>query len=279
MTPHIECISQGIYKDIPCEDVVGYHRAGQSILAWAIDGASTLSEAAFTTFCDVSDAGWFARKVAESLPELSAPSFASSNLHEKLHAIRHEYFDACAGANPMHEWPVAAATIVEINAVSPKRLAVSIHRYADCFELFEHAPLPSRAPDNPTQPVPQTYDKWKPHSGFADESLALLRSRRCQQQRNQFSSALTLNPVSAFNAKTSHLTLDSPAHILIGTDGLSRAWDTYGLMTAEEALRLVTQCGLNALLGKLRAHEATLACSPADSKRRDDASGVFLSFS
>ncbi|WP_047906398.1 hypothetical protein [Pandoraea faecigallinarum] len=277
MTPEIQCISQGIYKSIPTEDVVGCHRRSQSMLVWAIDGASTLSASPFTTFGDISDAGWFARKISDAIPKLATPSFSTSRLHRQLHTIRREYFDASSETNPMHDWPVAAATVVEIATVSPARLLVSIHRYADCFELFHEG----RTASNPDHGVParliQTFDEWKPHSGFAGSELSQLRSRRCQQQRNEFGSALTLNPVSAFNAKRIELTLNTPAQILVGTDGLSRAWDTYGLMTKAEALKLAAESGLGALLNAVRCHEASLA-HRADRKRRDDASGILLSF-
>ncbi|VVD86622.1 hypothetical protein PCA20602_01399 [Pandoraea capi] len=278
MTPEVQCISRGIYERIPAEDVVGYYRRPHSILVWAVDGASTLSESPFTTFSDVSDAGWFARKISDALPQLASPSFTTSRLQRQLRTIRQQYFLASGKTTPMHDWPVAAATIVEIATDIPTKLSVTIHRYADCFELFHQEKIPSSPKHNRPAPLTHAFDEWKPHSGFTGDRLSQLRSRRSQQQRNEFSSALTLNPMSALNAQRVRLTLSTPAQILVGTDGLSRAWDTYGLMTKEEALRLVAQSGLDALLNVIRHHEASLACL-ADRKRRDDASGVFLSFS
>lgn len=63
----VEQVSQGIYERIPSEDVVGYRVREDSLLAWAIDGASTLTERPFTTFSDVTDAGWFARQLSSLL--------------------------------------------------------------------------------------------------------------------------------------------------------------------------------------------------------------------
>ncbi|VVE63127.1 hypothetical protein PCA31118_01097 [Pandoraea captiosa] len=277
MMPDVTHISEGIYANIPTEDVVGYLRRPGSVLAWAIDGASTLSESPFTTFDDISDAGWFARKVADALSNMADSAFMPSRLHQELISIKQAYFSASGSKRPVHEWPVAAATIVEMDVVSSSRVAVSIYRYADCFELLHEGPIPLDTDLRAPLSVPRTYDPWKPHSGFTGDRLSQLQARRCEQQRNELSSALTLNPVSAFNAKKLQTSLHTPAQILVGTDGLSRAWDTYGLMTSAQALRLATQSGLGALLHAVRHHEATLA-SNTDRKRRDDASGILLTF-
>ena len=159
-----------------------------------------------------------------------------------------------------------------------KKLAVSIYRYADCFDLIHQGPLPLPIDGKTSAPKQPFHDPWKPCSGFQGEVLEQLRQRRRQQQRNEFSTALTLNPESALNATETRLTLDTPAHILLGTDGLSRLWDTYGLMTREQAQRLVAQRGLLTLLETLRDFELTAPSGGARGKRRDDASGISLSF-
>lgn len=274
----VQQVSQGIYRDIPSEDVVGYLQRDHSVLAWAIDGASTLTPSPFTTFECISDAGWFARELADVLRKFQFSPFSPLKLREDLDRLRQHYRRASEYARPLEDWPVAAATIAEIDFSIEKKLAVSIYRYADCFDLIHQGPLPLPIDGKTSVPKQPFHDPWKPCSGFQGEVLDQLRQRRRQQQRNEFSTALTLNPESALNATETRLTLDTPAHILLGTDGLSRLWDTYGLMTREQAQRFVSQRGLLTLLETLRDFELTAPSGGARGKRRDDASGISLSF-
>lgn len=274
---NVESISQGIYQDIPSEDVVGYLQRERSILAWAIDGASTLTESPFATFDCISDAGWFARRLADLLRQLETITFSKSKLHDGLDMLRQEYRAASKLVPPLQDWPVAAATIVEIDFSVGTTLSVSIYRYADCFDLIHQGALPHSNRDKPSASQRPSYDPWKPCSGFRGQPLEQLRQRRRQQQRNEFSTALTLNPISALNATEAHLTIDTPAHILLGTDGLARVWETYKLMTREQAIQLVARTGLSTLLNILRDHEARIPAGETSGKRRDDASGIYVS--
>ncbi|RRW96488.1 hypothetical protein EGJ54_10705 [Pandoraea apista] len=277
MRVNVESISQGIYKDIPSEDVVGYLQRERSILAWAIDGASTLTESPFTTFDYISDAGWFARRLADLLRQLETTAFRKSNFHDGLDRLRQEYCAMSKHIPPLENWPVAAATIVETDFSVGTTLTVSIYRYADCFDLVHQGALPHSKREKPSVPQCLSYDAWKPCSGFEGQPLEQLLQRRRQQQRNEFSTALTLNPKSALNAAEEHLTIHTPAHILLGTDGLSRIWETYNLIPREQAIELVARSGLSTLLNILRNHEATIPAGETSGKRRDDASGIYVS--
>lgn len=274
---NVESISQGIYKDIPSEDVVGYLPRERSILAWAIDGASTLTESPFATFDCISDAGWFARRLADLLRQLKATAFCKAKLRDGLDMLRQEYCAASKLIPPLEDWPVAAATIAEIDFSVGTTLTVSIYRYADCFDLIHQGALPHSNRDKPSASQCLSYDPWKPCSGFRGQPLEQLLQRRRQQQRNEFSTALTLNPKSALNATEEHLTIDAPAHILLGTDGLSRVWETYNLMAREQVIQWVAQNGLSTLLTILRDHEARIPAGERSGKRRDDASGIYVS--
>lgn len=272
----VEQVSQGIYAHIPTEDVVGYVQRGDSLLAWAIDGASTLTETPFTTFPEVTDAGWFARELSRLLAErFQHTLFSPAQLRLVLQELREVYQQAGGHPQPLWAWPVAAATVLEIDlSASPARL-VSYH-YADCFiAAWRAAAEAERVLDDAVMPA-AVYDPWKPYSGFQGGQRDRLWSRREQQQRNESSSALTLNPESALNATLQSETLHRPGHVLLGSDGLSRIWDTYHLMTQEQALQCVAQHGLPALLGVLRAFEASARTGDAGLKRRDDASGIHL---
>lgn len=274
---NVESISQGIYQNIPSEDVVGYLQREHSILAWAIDGASTLTESPFATFDGISDAGWFARRLADLLRQLETAAFCKSKLRDGLNMLRQEYCAASERIPPLEDWPVAAATIVEIGFSVDTMLTLSIYRYADCFDLIHQGALPHSNQDKPSASECPSYDPWKPCSGFRGQPLEQLRQRRRQQQRNELSTALTLNPTSALNAAETHLTIGTPAHILLGTDGLARVWETYHLMTRDQAIPLIARTGLSTLLKILRDHEATIPASETSDKRRDDASGIYIS--
>ena len=275
MRAKIEQISEGIYEHIPTEDVIGCLQREHSMLAWAIDGASTLTKAPFTTYDGLSDAGWFVRRLAKLLrDQFNKTPFCTKKLRRGLQIILDEYRQATEDATPLWAWPVAAAIMVEIDHRAAQT-QISFYRYADCFELVFQGILLDRS--HIASPVSQpSYDLWKPFSGFKGQELARLRQRRCEQQKNQSSTALTLNPASAMNAVEEKRTIHTPAHIVLGSDGLSRVWDTYALMTREQAMQLVAQQGLPELLRLLRDFEASAPTGRANLKRRDDACGIHI---
>ncbi|KWR77252.1 hypothetical protein [Cupriavidus sp. IDO] len=276
MQATVSQVSQGIYEYIPTEDVVGYLLRERSMLAWAIDGASSLTAAPFMTYEDITDAGWFARRLGQLLEkQFQDVPFSKAQLHHGLQILRAEYRHDGGDAQPIWAWPVAAATVVEIDRTT-EQAHISIYRYADCFvEVFQGTPPSVNHSARPAQ-LPSIYDVWKPYSGFQGHKLVDLRQRRMQQQKGECSTALTLNPASAMNAVEEQRGIATPAHIVLGSDGLSRVWDTYQLMTNEQAMDLIVQQGLPSLLQVLRYFEAIALTGSADLKRRDDASGIHI---
>lgn len=277
---NIECVSQGIYEHIPTEDVVGYLTRGDSILAWAIDGASTLTESPFTTYDDLTDAGWFSRAVGGLLEtQFHDSPFDLTTFHDGLRRLRGQYLHDANETPSLSAWPVAAAMITEIDQATPGTLQIRSYRYADCFALVSQG-MAQQKPhvEFPRPQPPPEYDPWKPFSGFQGETLDNLLQRRCQQQMNEFSTALTLNPVSAWNAIEERLTVRTPAHVLLGSDGLSRIWDTYRIMTSDQAMDFIVQRCLPSLMHVLRTYEASTSSRPDGIKRRDDACGIHISF-
>ncbi|MHA7685480.1 hypothetical protein [Cupriavidus sp. PET2-C1] len=276
MQAMISKVSQGIYEHIPTEDVVGYLLRERSMLAWAIDGASPLTAAPFKTYEDITDAGWFARRLSQFLErQFQEVPFSKAQLRDGLQILQDEYRHDGGGAQPLWAWPVAAATVVEIDRTT-ELVHMSIYRYADCFVEVLQGTLPSANHFARATQLPPSYDLWKPYSGFQGKKLADLWQRRLQQQTGECSTALTLNPASAMNAVEEQRDIATPAHIVLGSDGLSRVWDTYQLMTSEQAMHLVVQHGLPSLLQVLRDFEASVLTGGADLKRRDDASGIHI---
>jgi hypothetical protein len=202
--------------------------------------------------------------------------FDQKMLKGLLEELGAEYRLSGGDEQPEWSWPVAAAAIVEIGA-SGERVDLRIHHYADCFvEILDGSPHASSLVGHGGMAA-RTYDAWKPASGFAQPRLEALRRRRKAQQANRATTALTLNPVSAMNSGIVWRSVTRPAHVLLGSDGLSRLWDTYGAMTREQAIALAAEGGAAALLERLRAFEASNPTGSATLKRRDDACGLHLS--
>ncbi|NIF92159.1 hypothetical protein [Burkholderia sp. Cy-637] len=259
--------------DLPSEDVIDYLQDDGKFKAWAIDGASFLTEQPFTTFPDRSDAHWFATELSAFLGrDLRHGDFDIERLGTHLMALRRDYLDRAPGT-PVWAHPVAACTIIEMQRQG-QRVMVDIHQYADAFVLFgsgvavqpasASAGFVSAAGDFP----------WKPFSGFSGERLAELRERRIVQQRNQDTTALTLNAASVNNVVHVRKMLDVPCQVLLGTDGVSRAWEKYRLLEREEVIELVATAGLQALFRRLRHHEGGL--DRAGPKARDDAAALHV---
>ena len=267
---------RGIYERVPAEDVVGYIRRRHSILAWAIDGASTLTAIPFATFPNLTNAGWFVRRLDQRLREACRDVvFSPALLQGIIRSVREEYGRAGGFSQPLWAWPTAAALCVEIARVNGW-IEMSIYRYADCFvETCQDALTKTGRSPFGTHSAP-AFDPWKPFSGFRGQKLAALWRRRVQQQMNVVRNVLTINPVSALHAVEEQRIIASPVHILVGSDGLSRLWDTYRAMTKAEAMQFLVEHGLHALLRELRAYEANSTTGSVDLKRRDDASGVHL---
>ena len=274
MTMTHTILVDGIYRAIPSEDVAGFVARPDGFAAWVIDGASTLSNEAFTTYATVTDCGWFARQVSRFFEtELAARPFSPVVLSGEIAALRHRY-DADGGdAAPEWAHPVAAAMIVEVTCHTGTA-RIRQHRYADCFAVFGEGEVAADVAE--TQVSPGHFDPWKPCSGFDGARLEALRARRCQQQRNEESDALTLNPLSAFNVHTSEQTITRPFHALLGSDGLARLWEGYALFSRAAALERVRDHGAAHLFECLRRYEAEAAAGPKNEKRRDDASAVHV---
>ena len=267
------CVDRA-YEDIPSEDVAGCLVRESSALAWAIDGASTLAEQPFQHFSGVTDAGWFARRIDTSLRECFVErAFDLDGMAELLVSARDAYVDAGAGSEPLWVWPVAAAVIVEIDLVASQ---LRIYRYADCFVETAAVPSVNCVLRRGCSGCDGVRPHWEPCSGFNGSTLALLRARREAQQRNQGTSALTLNPLSASNAVLECRSIQTPCDILLGSDGLSRLWETYGALSRAQAMRCLETEGLASLFRRLRRFEAEHETGAPGFKGRDDAIGLQL---
>ncbi|WAS59132.1 hypothetical protein MK974_31900 [Burkholderia ambifaria] len=258
---------------LPSEDVVGYVQCESSFKAWAIDGGSYLTECPFTTFDHCSDAHWFATALSDFLAkDLRRNDFETGRLRSALDSLRCQYL-SLAPDTPLWAYPVAACTIAEMRHMRD-HVVVDVYHYADCFAMFaSHERRGAISGDRAWSPVepPAT---WQPCSGFSGEKLHALRQRRIEQQHNQGTTALTLNPDSAANATNMRQSFGTPGNMLIGTDGISRAWEHYDLIGHDDVMEFVATEGLGKLFARLREYERQHALEGM--KPRDDAAALHV---
>ncbi|MDR5800623.1 hypothetical protein [Caballeronia sp. LZ001] len=263
-------------SSIPSEDVLGSALHENKLTVWAIDGGSTLTEAAFTTFPDKTDSRWFADELSRRISMMAAEgSFALPLLADAIADIRHAYLTL---VDKSGRWfhPVAACVIAEMREIDD-RLEISLHSFADCFFMWGTTQLKHN--HTRTQLSSRSRSAWKACSGFRGKRLEQLRKRREEQQRNEKTSALSLNPKSAFNCVETNLNFDRPTTLLLGTDGLARAWQRYALLPECEVIDFVAHYGISELIDRIREYEADhLGEDDFTEKRADDAAGMRICF-
>jgi hypothetical protein len=279
MPLHVSSIAQRLYRDLPNEDVAGHTAAGDTLSAWIFDGASTITKAPFITFPTITDSGWFSRSLADALAsrENIRANVDMSTMAEILSNSREEYQRAGGLQLPTWAWPSAAAVIINIARTSTGA-RISILRYGDC--CFEFAPSDgtvARRRDD-SEPMDESLkERWKPYSGLRVSALHQIISRRSVRQQFITEGILTLNPASAYRASIEFLELPLGACILMCSDGLSRLWKSYNLMSSKAAIEIAKRNGLSALLRVLRNHELSSAINITEIKRSDDVSALLIS--
>lgn len=269
-------LSQGVYRGIPSEDVIDCAKCGRALVAWVIDGASTISEQPFTTFRGITDSGWFARRISRLLGRaVRASSPTTQMLESILSRVRNDYTRAGGLRQPAWAWPMAAATIVHLVQRSGTIESTCL-RYADCFCHVASACRPI-LPWSGCVSAGSLGRRWVPCSGVLGEPLRVLRERRTFKQLVDARGALTLDSTSAYGGSAQGAEIKSASIILLGSDGLSRVWQSYGILTAACALDVAARAGLPSLFQELRKFEASPFHVTAEIKAHDDASAILIS--
>lgn len=272
----IDQACNGAYVDVPSEDVVGYLSRGDTLLIWAIDGASSLSDQPFTVFPDESNSGWFSRRLSECLrAEFNQRAFDTSALAQIIGELKREFDERSGGIAAEWSWPVAAAVMVEISEFE-SRVEMRVYRYADCFFNVVQDDLGADVMGRRITVEPACINAWKPASGFYGAKRDAMRMRRVQQQRNVDTSALTLNTDSAMNATVISCSFNRPLHVLVGSDGLARLWEVYKELDIPEAMSIAATAGVARLVARLRQFESAPGRVRSDMKSTDDACGIHV---
>lgn len=253
----------------PSDDAFGWHLQDQTLHAWVIDGATSVSERPDKVRAGVSDASWFANALSRSISRtvVYAPLTQAS-----LAGILAELlprFEAMAGdALDAYDYPVAAMTYVSVTRRGDRFVFEGL-QFADCFLHLQtlrkpqmgqhavHSALPAR-PLNAS--LPKT-----------PEILERLRARRSDQVLRDASSAVTIFPRSV--AKGMRFRFSRPGHLpialLLGSDGIARLWEEYNLCAIHQSADRILRHGALRELAKLRHWEAThrghcMSIKPAD---------------
>lgn len=272
----VDQAGSGAYMDMPSEDVTGHVARGGTILMWAIDGASPLTDEPFTVFQNESNSGWFARRLSECLKtRFVEQTFNPAQLREVIGELRAEFIQCSGSPVPDWSWPVAAAVMVEVSELDG-RVRIEVHRYSDCFFATAQGTLEADVTKARRIADAISTGRWKPASGFSGKTLTSLRERRARQQDNEGTTALTLNPESAMNASAVLLNRGRPLHVLVGSDGVSRLWESYAAMTISDAMSVVAREGVGGLIAELRRFEACAVLPQKDEKPSDDACCIHL---
>lgn len=234
---------------------------------------SHLTQRPFTTFDQCSDAHWFAVALSDFLAnDLRQGGFDTGLLRLALAELRRQYM-SLAPNTPLWAYPVAACTITDVHHMRD-HIVVDVYQYADCFAILAPHERRGAISGDRSWSSLEPQAMWQPCSGFSGEKLQALRQRRIEQQHNQGTTALTLNPCSAADATHRRHTVVTPCHMLIGTDGLSRAWEHYGLMSHGDVIDFVATEGLGTLFARLRGYERQH--TPDGMKPRDDAASLHV---
>jgi len=248
-----EAIRSGCSR-YPSEDVFGFRETNSGFNCWVIDGATSIAVNPMQYRNDMSDPAWFAR--ALSLSIFNAVGFRAMNektISSILLNLRNRYLEKCACNVHPHDYPLAAATYVNLQCKADE-VILTVLEYADCFFSISsldgdfHKSRFSKPP-NPVFSFPVEPKAELPV--FSDDLLSKLRVRRLDQNINGASSALTLRPESALTAKKKKYRIRKPTLLLIGSDGFERLWRSYRVRS-EDAVQL------SARMGRLLAEMSTL---------------------
>lgn len=272
--PKVATIVEDAAYETGSDDVVGFVKRTGVLSAWAIDGASVLSETQFVNFPDRTDSRWFADRISAYLSdELAERPFSHEGLYTAIKMIRDQYLQI-AKATPIWAHPLVALALVEVRHIKGG-FELVVNQFADCFVLYKQLNRLPNVTHCKVQPCQAR--KWKPSSGFSGETLEALRARRQRQQMGFDTTALTLNPDSVGQGLPMTSSVISGAtHILIGTDGLSRAWELYDIINRAAVVEEVVERGLDGVVADIRRYEASNYHKPDGVKASDDASGVHI---
>jgi hypothetical protein len=232
---------------------------------------------------------WFVRRFSAAFGEaLAARTPQEQAVRTALESVRSAFQWHTAGqAVPVYAWPIAAMTWVRI---LPGRGVSELILYClgDCKALLRRPDGSVQDLDpwlNPQEAVLQDAIARLAAEGISDPALRrerllpMLRRRREEQNTAPMPQSLCLAPAGPFGARRYSVQAEPGSVLLVMTDGFYRLVDPYRLHTDASLAQACVSDGLDAMLGRLRAHEhAAGAGTGMAVKQADDASAVAWGF-
>jgi len=248
------------------EDAFGMRNTRSGFHVWVIDGASSIAADPNQYRPDMTDPAWFAR--ALSLLIFRAVGHApltKSTLRQAVGDCEARYMKRCAGSVPPYEYPLAAMTYAHIRQAG-RVFVINQLDFADCFLHVERL--------QPTEPRPAIASPaFPPYAPFEQDGtvVADLRKRRSAQIQDGAGTALTIRSESAGCGAWRRTRMLGPILLAIGSDGIERAWASYGLLNLRQASRIMVRQRALGLLAGMRRWESGNANHGREIKVADDA--------
>ncbi len=244
--------------------------------AWVIDGATDLHDAPLTS--GASDASWLAQYLNRRLSECFGNDWVRdlSDLSQEAGS----WFDQLA-KRPYEKWQSPIASLLMLMERSDEIMGGDL---GDCrvFALGADGAVhmaggPQGAADDETESAARQTDAHKPLLERT-ETLARLREQRAAINREGAPWTFCLNPECGRHIRPWRFKLQTPAHLLLMTDGFSALADRYRAYDAAGLVRAALHKGLHELARELRAIEAGDAASAKYPRYKpsDDATALLM---
>lgn len=256
------------------EDVCGWKYTLGGLHIWVIDGATSIAADPCHMSATDTDPAWFAGSFSAELRRSARFNPITSIDIERILRTLRVRWSAGGGKNvPVCDWPIAAMAYIFVCKTGGGYRLTTL-RYADCTYAIHNVPTWIRAPARVKVIYPsRAREPRAPFAGLDATVVDHLRIRREQQIIENVSSALTLNPQSAFTGARAVLHSNPRRFGFCASDGFERLWSRYKVRSVNEVIRNLAFKRMDAEFLRLRAHERDRKVAYAD-KKCDDACAV-----
>lgn len=275
----------------PNEDAFGFNGDPRKIVAWVIDGATTLARKRYLKGA-ASDAAWLSSHLSEQLHELSAADDTLVALIDRaIDNVRNRYFASLPHGEipPVWAWPLCAMIAVKLERGQDGQIGIETVRYGDCaaFGITDRgwvtlgrqrgrtvsekrlaASTPDKASKKPSDKSMRQYRE------------DLLRERRTEQNSATRSRVITLNQNATLVPATGSRRICSPGRVFLVSDGITRLVDPLKMVSCGQLVRKLRDQSWSDLVRQLRSAEKEFARCGLETpyNKHDDVTLVELLF-
>lgn len=265
------------------EDLVAVHEHDGVTEIVVIDGGTSVADRDYVD-AQAGDVVWFVERFATELAAIVNPQIGQADLVMRAAAATGAAYRALAGATtpPAHAWPIAAMSWIRV-VHGTESDTLLLYCLGDCKILLREPDGAVRDLDpyiNPQEAVLQRVIAGLIAEGVSSSDarrarlLPLLRQRREEQNAALAPEILCMQPAGPFAARTMSIQAAPGATLLAMTDGFYRLSDPYELYTPAKLVDACVEHGVEAMLARLRAVEASTNLAGCSVKAADDASAV-----